>query len=452
MSRMKRKRAASATSSGKIPAVSIILHGESCAVLDRLSAFRKEGTLTDVTVTAGGESFPAHRNVLAASSDYFGALFQSGMRDSQAEIVTLGDMSSTIVAAVLSFVYDGRCEVEAGTLCTLLEASVQLQVPALQAVALESVTSHMRSEDALSLWALGDRLALPTLVAAATEAAIVNFGTVIASDSLLEATHAQLCAMLESADMEFDDEEAVFRAVVRWHAAAAPTEVELVQVLKLVRFGLMTADFLQQVVRSWPPMSTGLATNVLLDAMQTLCPGGQAPRPRCRSIVWQTFSENMTKVESEDGVVFTRENGGHWDVALGDMPITSGKLQWTVSEIGVHAAVGVATWDCNRKDIGYEGSWVVQSVGRADLYIYRGHFGIAIEEILDSQLPLEGNDNIRTLSVLLDMDARTLSIRINGGLPILVLSNLPASVHPCLYGGNDGTNFRVVVDPRRARG
>ena len=42
------------------------------------------------------------------------------MRDSQAEIVTLGDMSSTIVAAVLSFVYDGRCEVEAGTLCTLL--------------------------------------------------------------------------------------------------------------------------------------------------------------------------------------------------------------------------------------------------------------------------------------------------------------------------------------------
>ncbi len=44
-----------------------------------MNAFRKRGQLCDVVVKVGGREFPAHRVVLAASSDYFDAMFSSGV-------------------------------------------------------------------------------------------------------------------------------------------------------------------------------------------------------------------------------------------------------------------------------------------------------------------------------------------------------------------------------------
>ncbi|VDO92523.1 unnamed protein product [Schistosoma mattheei] len=44
-----------------------------------MNAFRKEGQLCDVVIKAEGREFLAHRVVLAASSDYFDAMFSSGV-------------------------------------------------------------------------------------------------------------------------------------------------------------------------------------------------------------------------------------------------------------------------------------------------------------------------------------------------------------------------------------
>lgn len=45
----------------------------------KMNAFRKEGQLCDVVIKAEGREFLAHRVVLAASSDYFDAMFSSGV-------------------------------------------------------------------------------------------------------------------------------------------------------------------------------------------------------------------------------------------------------------------------------------------------------------------------------------------------------------------------------------
>ena len=45
----------------------------------KMNIFRKRGQLCDVVVKVGGRVFPAHRVVLAASSDYFGAMFSNGV-------------------------------------------------------------------------------------------------------------------------------------------------------------------------------------------------------------------------------------------------------------------------------------------------------------------------------------------------------------------------------------
>ena len=52
------------------------VHGSKC--LDGLSGLQKNGILTDVTLVAGNTQIKAHKNVLAACSPYFYAMFRGG--------------------------------------------------------------------------------------------------------------------------------------------------------------------------------------------------------------------------------------------------------------------------------------------------------------------------------------------------------------------------------------
>ena len=51
-------------------------------LLFKLAQFRENGEFIDVRLKVDESIFPAHRNVLAANSDYFHAMFTNGMKES----------------------------------------------------------------------------------------------------------------------------------------------------------------------------------------------------------------------------------------------------------------------------------------------------------------------------------------------------------------------------------
>ena len=57
----------------------------------KLSQFRENGEFIDVLLRVDESIFPAHRSVLAANSDYFHAMFTSGMKESNQEVIELKD-------------------------------------------------------------------------------------------------------------------------------------------------------------------------------------------------------------------------------------------------------------------------------------------------------------------------------------------------------------------------
>ena len=69
-------------------ALSEILHCK-CAL------FRDEGQFIDVRLNVDEDVFPVPPIVLAASSDYFYAMFTNGMKESNQEIIELKDESIT---------------------------------------------------------------------------------------------------------------------------------------------------------------------------------------------------------------------------------------------------------------------------------------------------------------------------------------------------------------------
>ena len=62
-------------------------------LLFKLSQFRENGDFIDVRLKVDESIFPAHRNVLAANSDYFHAMFTNGMKESNQEVIEFKDES-----------------------------------------------------------------------------------------------------------------------------------------------------------------------------------------------------------------------------------------------------------------------------------------------------------------------------------------------------------------------
>ncbi|KAL6843190.1 hypothetical protein ACP4OV_026903 [Aristida adscensionis] len=66
----------------------------------------KEGVGADVTFIVGGDTFAAHKIVLAARSPVFMAEFYGQMRESGTDSVTIEDMQPAVFSALLHFIYN----------------------------------------------------------------------------------------------------------------------------------------------------------------------------------------------------------------------------------------------------------------------------------------------------------------------------------------------------------
>ena len=99
-------------------------------LLSKCAQFREQGEFIDVYLKVGGEVFSAHRIVLAASSDYFHAMFAHGMKESNQEVIELKDesISAAALKIVLDSIYSGDLQVNDENIFDVLVAADHLQV------------------------------------------------------------------------------------------------------------------------------------------------------------------------------------------------------------------------------------------------------------------------------------------------------------------------------------
>ena len=92
-----------------------------------LNDLRKENQLCDVVINMGGKAFHAHKNVLAACSSYFLAMFTSGFREAAESEVNI-DGKAEIFEFLLDFVYTGVMKISGETVFELLEMACYMQL------------------------------------------------------------------------------------------------------------------------------------------------------------------------------------------------------------------------------------------------------------------------------------------------------------------------------------
>ncbi|XP_061537820.1 kelch repeat and BTB domain-containing protein 3 isoform X2 [Phycodurus eques] len=101
-------------------------------LLGVLRSFREQGLLFDFTIKVQERSFPCHRCVLAACSDFFRAMFEAAMRERDDGSVTLCNQFPAVVESFLDFAYSGEILITEENVDSLFQLASFLQVNVLE--------------------------------------------------------------------------------------------------------------------------------------------------------------------------------------------------------------------------------------------------------------------------------------------------------------------------------
>jgi len=147
----------------------------------RMVEYFRQGKLTDVTIQLEGCSYSAHRNVLAAASDYLDRLFAGPAWADQEEPVKLSQVPGAhTFPQILEYIYNGRCTTSESELIPMLEAAHYLQIEPLLRALQDLVSRRVDSSNCLEAWSVADRYALDKLSGTAMQMALRSFETVAA--------------------------------------------------------------------------------------------------------------------------------------------------------------------------------------------------------------------------------------------------------------------------------
>ncbi|XP_021188451.3 uncharacterized protein LOC110374871 isoform X2 [Helicoverpa armigera] len=226
---------------------------------------------SDVTLIVEGQRIPAHKVILAASSDYFRALLYGGMREAnQAEVELQAPLQA--FKALLRYVYSGHMGLSMlreDTVLDMLGLAHQFNFQELETAISDYLRQVLALRNVCSVLDAARLYGLKALMDYCYNFLDRNAVEVLQHDTFLQLSVEALQGLLER-DSFFAPEADIFKAVCNWFNAnqqwvkseAGQAQVE--KILKCVRLTLMTLEELLTVVR---PFSL-VTPDMLLDAIQ----------------------------------------------------------------------------------------------------------------------------------------------------------------------------------------
>ncbi|XP_034619459.1 kelch-like protein 38 isoform X2 [Trachemys scripta elegans] len=171
--------------------------------------------LTDVTLCTSEFEIPCHRNVLAASSPYFKAMFCNNFKESCQAKVDLKGIDSNILYQIVLYVYTGEILITAENVLYLMEATSMLQyIKLFQACSLY-LQDQLTPENCLSMIRLSEIFNCQNLNKKAKEMALKYFPEVASSEDLKELCALELINYLGDDEL-CGEEEQVFETLMVW--------------------------------------------------------------------------------------------------------------------------------------------------------------------------------------------------------------------------------------------
>ncbi|CAM9192667.1 unnamed protein product [Phaeothamnion confervicola] len=308
-----------------------ITQREKSVYFERIRELYEQEQLCDVTFRVGRERFHAHRAVLAGHNTCLGLMMTTPMRESRQDEIALQDTDPKMFKVLLDYMYGVPISIGSDELTTLIGMAARYNVEGLVNQISALLALNVNAQNCTAVFSVADEHSCTALKEQAFGQIMQHFAVACSQDNFENLTQAQVKEVLQS-DLILDcDESVVFDAAVRWAGRLADECVErtavATEVLSLVRFPLMDAGLLSDVIKLHPLMRESSRKALLLEAYehQALRAAGRASlasaerlRPRRRSC---SFRSHTLLAEHNDAVsaltmVNSRLVSGSWDTTI----------------------------------------------------------------------------------------------------------------------------------------
>uniref|UniRef100_A0A8C5PDJ3 Kelch-like protein 25 n=1 Tax=Leptobrachium leishanense TaxID=445787 RepID=A0A8C5PDJ3_9ANUR len=218
------------------------------SVLNHLSYMRKQQLFTDVTLWAGIRSFSCHRVVLAACSQYFEAMFSNGLKESLDNVVNFHDsLHPDVLELLIDFAYSSKILINEENAESLLEAGDMLQFHDIREAAAEFLEKTLCPSNCLATMLLSDAHQCRRLYELSFRMCLVHFETVRETEDFYNLSKDMLLDLLSSDELEIEDEQIVFRAMLQWVKYDLDKRKDhFPELLKNIRLALLPAESLKE--------------------------------------------------------------------------------------------------------------------------------------------------------------------------------------------------------------
>ena len=236
--------------------------------------------LTDVKMRTGKDVHNCHKVILSAASEYFAAMFSSGMRESNDDIISLQGIETSIFVPVLNYIYTGKNFTTMANAQDILSTSVYLQLSRLQVQCEDFLLQHIDTNNCVDILRVADMYSCEDLVKGAI-AFIVNQFSAINKLKLLTGLKFQDVVRIVSDDnLNTASENVVLSFVLDW-MSHNQAEKNVVSLLKQVRLDLVDEKLLKQVLKENKLiLNQPECTNLLQEALQLQRKGSVSSQPR----------------------------------------------------------------------------------------------------------------------------------------------------------------------------
>ncbi|KFV53838.1 Kelch-like 34, partial [Tyto alba] len=231
------------------------------AVLAQYQTLRSEGFLCDILLKVKENVFPAHKSLLACSSDYFRAMFKSYTQESKASVIHLQVVSPTGLQHVLDFIYTSLLPLSFESLEDTLEAASYLQVTDAIGLCNQYLVNNLALENCCYSANVARRFYLPDALTATEKYIVNNLWKLLDLDlsGLLELNFRSLLAVVESPDLPMVKETCLLNLVLLWLVHDKSRLAHASSLLEHIRYGLIPVEELRKTyTQSEVPLSAGI--------------------------------------------------------------------------------------------------------------------------------------------------------------------------------------------------
>ena len=217
-------------------------------LLSKCAQFREQGEFIDVHLKVGEEVFSAHRIVLAASSDYFHAMFTHEMKESNQEVVEHKNesISAATLKIVLDSIYSGDLQVNDENVLDVLVAADHLQVTSVVQHCCDYLQTHFVQlrfdvQTYCQICTIANRHGLIGLQEATQSKMASMYKDVCENEEFLCHIDAdQYSSLLRRDDLGAPSETFVFKSVIKWIKHKKEERIAVAaKVIGAVRLGLV---------------------------------------------------------------------------------------------------------------------------------------------------------------------------------------------------------------------